>query len=90
MVLPTGAYGFIIINLPPTQFEEGKHPLDMWMKTSPAARKVILVDANVVGLVCVHSCTKKLAILYLPKLESILDESGDLVEEIVTGTLRDN
>eukprot|EP00957_Ditylum_brightwellii_P186494 14199182-Ditylum_brightwellii.AAC.1 len=49
MTLPAGAYGFISNSLPPKQFEEGKHSIDMWMKTSPAARKVILADVNVVG-----------------------------------------
>eukprot|EP00957_Ditylum_brightwellii_P210188 15364658-Ditylum_brightwellii.AAC.1 len=53
------------------------------------ARQYLLLQQHLVGLHCVDETSKKLTIIYLPKVEVTIDADGDTDKKWITGTTLD-
>eukprot|EP00957_Ditylum_brightwellii_P079357 6033479-Ditylum_brightwellii.AAC.1 len=69
---------------------KSKSIISVWFKATPTMRKAPLNQRNLVGLQVADHNSKKYINVYLPMLETVLDEDGDVDEEFVTGTTSDN
>eukprot|EP00957_Ditylum_brightwellii_P132818 10127814-Ditylum_brightwellii.AAC.1 len=75
------AAGYISTSQPALQYSKGQHVVDVWMKTSPEVRGHILAKQDTIGLLVANNHSKKWTIMYSPKIEAIVDEDNDSVEE---------
>eukprot|EP00957_Ditylum_brightwellii_P165847 12626993-Ditylum_brightwellii.AAC.1 len=65
---------------------KNKSIISVWFKAIPTMMKVLLNQRNLVGLQVAGHNSKKYISAYLPILETMLDDDGDVVEEFVTRT----
>mgnify|MGYP003331640321 CR=1 FL=1 len=73
-----------------SQFESGKHVVDMWIKMTAEACKALSSSKDVIGLLFVSRHNKKFTTLYLSKIESFFEDIGNIDTKFITGTLYDS
>eukprot|EP00957_Ditylum_brightwellii_P195678 14908924-Ditylum_brightwellii.AAC.1 len=64
--------------------------INVWAYATPMARRNLLSQQHLVGLMCINTTSKKLLIIYLPQVEVTIDEDSDTNEEWITGLTSDS
>eukprot|EP00957_Ditylum_brightwellii_P194938 14852156-Ditylum_brightwellii.AAC.1 len=86
MKYPSEAIGTISASQSPSSLSI----INVWVCATPIVRKNLLSQQRLVGPRCINATSKKLLIIYLPQVEVMIDEDGDIDEEWITGLTSDS
>eukprot|EP00957_Ditylum_brightwellii_P144478 11005412-Ditylum_brightwellii.AAC.1 len=64
--------------------------IDVWACAMPMARRNLLSQQHLVGLMCIDATSERLLIIYLPQVKVKIDEDGNTNEEWITSSISDS